>query len=79
MGLFRYILQGAGWELGRSAAREGIDALRDGEHDETSESAPAPVDPREARRRERELRIAAKKRAAQLERELAELKKRAGR
>ena len=79
MSIFRYIVQGVGWELGRTAAREGIEALnKDGNGDDDVET-PAPVDAKEQRKRERAARLEAKRRAADLERQLAELKKKAGR
>lgn len=83
MGFLRYIIQGAGWEIGREAAREGLDAL---EHAADADSAGSDtagadtvVDAGVQRRRERQRRVAEKKRAAELERQLRELKKRAGR
>ena len=83
MGFLRYIIQGAGWEVGRQAAREGMDALAEASEEPSAESgtsaADTVVDPGAARRRERALRIAAKKHRAEIERQLAELKKRAGR
>ena len=76
MGILRYIIQGAGWEVGRQAAREGIDALAEANDESAAETV---TDPGVARRRERALRAAAKKQRAELERQLAEMKKRAGR
>jgi hypothetical protein len=83
MGIFRYIVQGAGWELGRQAAREGIEALEDHVDEQ---QAP---DPREVARREREQRArdaaederrrrAAAQREADIEAQLRALKQRAG-
>ena len=72
MGLFRYIVQGFGWEIGSQAAREGLDTLRednfDGEH--TPIRATAVVDPREQAKLER-------KRRRDIEAQLAALKRRA--
>ncbi len=81
MSLFRYIVQGVGWEIGRSAAREGIDALKEsGETgDERDDEDRATVKTREELRRARAARAAVKKREAELERQLLELKKKAGR
>jgi hypothetical protein len=72
MGLFRYIVQGFGWEIGSQAAREGIDALREEVDDEPAQPvrATAVVDPREhaklerKRRRDIEAQLAALKREA---------------
>jgi alpha-D-ribose 1-methylphosphonate 5-triphosphate synthase subunit PhnG len=73
MGLFRYIVQGFGWEIGSQAAREGIDALRDAldeDHEHAPVRATAVVDPREQaklerkRRRDVEAQLAALKREA---------------
>lgn len=72
MGLFRYIVQGFGWEIGSQAAREGLDALRE-EADEPEHRparATAVADPREhaklerKRRRDIEAQLAALKREA---------------
>jgi hypothetical protein len=72
MGLFRYIVQGFGWEIGSQAAREGIDALREDLDDEPAHPvrATAVADPREhaklerKRRRDIEAQLAALKREA---------------
>jgi hypothetical protein len=71
MGILRYILQGAGWEVGRQAAREGIDALRDQADEDVVEDRDARAERRETRadRRER------KRQAAEIERQLRALKK----
>ncbi len=80
MGLLRYIVQGFGWELGREAAREGIDAVK-------SVREPEPLTPRQQaklakardkqaarERKERDAAIARKQ--AEIEQQLAALKKR---
>jgi hypothetical protein len=79
MSIFRYLLQGAGWEIGRSAAREGIEALSKNADDTQNETEAPEVTAAEERRRARAARVAVKKREAELERQLAELKKKAGR
>lgn len=81
MSLFRFIVQGVGWEIGRSAAREGIDALKESSDtgDERDDEDRATVNAREEQRRARAARAAVKKREAELERQLLELKKKAGR
>ena len=75
MGIFRYIVQGIGWEIGRSAAREGIESLED-----HVDVAP---DPKLERQRDRVARHAQKERERaeaeqrkRVEAELAELKRR---
>jgi len=89
VGLFRYILQGFGWEIGAQAARETVDAVKASERGVPKGSPRArPVsltpwadDERRrrklAKRQERQQRVAAKKRLASLEAELRELKKKA--
>lgn len=87
MGIFRYIVQGFGWEVGSQAAKESLDALRE-------RDAAAPAQAREPSRREQasreraqraqaqraeaERRAAAARREAELEAQLAALKKKAG-
>ncbi len=64
MGLLRYVVQGFGWEIGRQAAKEGIQALSD-------EPAPPPT--------RRELKAARKeeaRREKEIEAELRRLKQR---
>jgi hypothetical protein len=73
MGIFRYIVQGIGWEIGRSAAREGMDAIADAKDDAVTEQP----SPREQRRAERAARLTRKRQAAELERQLQELKRKA--
>jgi hypothetical protein len=77
MGVFRYIVQGFGWEIGREAAREGIDALEQHEQEREPEAPPPSA---------RDLAKLAKARAkdeahrrAEIERQLAQLKKKAER
>ena len=81
MGILRYILQGVGWEIGRQAAREGIDGLRVGaaaRDASTAEAANRPT-PRDDRRAARVARRQHKRQAAELERQLRELKDKARR
>jgi hypothetical protein len=70
MGMLRYILQGIGWEVGRTAAKEGIEHLRE---EEARAKAPpmsaterAKADKRAAKEAQRAKKRAAKdaKRAA---------------
>jgi hypothetical protein len=76
MGIFRYIAQGIGWEVGRQAAREGIDALKE-RPEEARVEKPAESSERETKAaREREKQ--AKKRDKEIEARLKELKKKAG-
>ena len=78
MGLFRYLVQGVGWELGRTAAREGIEAVAE------QESPPqAPPTKRElaaarkeARREAARKHVEAERKHAEIEAELQRLKKR---
>jgi len=71
MGLFRYIVQGFGWEIGSHAAREGIDALN-----QRAEPVEA-IDPRKQAKLERIRRHEEKRRAAEIDAQLAALKRRA--
>jgi hypothetical protein len=85
VGIFRYIVQGFGWEIGSQAAREGIDALKE----QRAAAAPAPskreqkrLDKERAKqaaraRKEHEDLIA--KNQARIEAELRALKKKADR
>lgn len=84
MGIFRYIWQGFGWEIGAQAAREGIDAVKTARETELRLARARPVsltpwavDERRQRKAERRQRVAAKKRRAELERQLRELKRKA--
>ena len=43
MGMLRFILQGIGWEVGRTAAKEGIDHLRE----EEAKAKQPPMSPKE--------------------------------
>ncbi len=72
MGLFRYVLQGFGWEIGAHAAREGIEAL------EQRDEAPAPAPPsrRELAKQAKAKAKAEARKRADIERQLASLKKR---
>jgi hypothetical protein len=87
VGLLRFIVEGFGWEVGRTAAKEALDAARGGEPDEpTTEKARAEAAKaaqraaaENAKRREREAKERAKearRRERELDRELAALKKR---
>lgn len=83
MGIFRYIVQGIGWEIGSQAARGGIDALKE----QRDDAAPPPT-AREQKRLDKErAKQAARaskerddviaKNQARIEAELRELKKKA--
>ncbi len=89
MGLFRYILQGFGWQLGAEAAkaglREGKDAL---DRHEAAQGRPpsrrqlaraARQRAKQEARARKEQAAAAARRQAQIDDELRELKKKAGR
>jgi hypothetical protein len=79
MGLFRYIVQGFGWEIGAQAAREGIDALeKTSQAHETAEPADPPSRRQAARIARAQRKAAERERArkhAQIEDQLRELKK----
>jgi|HubBroStandDraft_6_1064221.scaffolds.fasta_scaffold208833_2 hypothetical protein len=75
MGLFRYIVQGFGWEIGSQAAREGLDALK--QSAEPAEVDAETIDPRTRAKLERIRRHEEKRRAAQIDAQLAALKRRA--
>lgn len=80
MGILRYILQGVGWEIGRQAAREGLDELRDGAAARDASAPPAAArTPRNDRRAARVARRQRKRQAAELERQLRDLKEKARR
>ena len=75
MSLVRWVLQGFGWEIGRTAAKEAIESVRE-------EPAPESAADRERRLREAEKRAKkaekerakeAKRRDKEIDRELAEL------
>lgn len=84
MGLFRYVVQGFGWEVGSEAARETIRAARDAaaDADERERQAALPPTKRELALLEKERsRVAAERvrtierKKAEIEAELARLKK----
>jgi hypothetical protein len=82
MGLFRYIVQGFGWEIGAQAAREGIAELR---RSDTAEAQSPRQAARLAKKQAKEQARARKRRdaevarkRAEIEAQLAALKKRAG-
>lgn len=79
MGLFRFIVQGVGWELGRTAAREGIAAVAE---EESPNPTPAPPTKRElaaarqeARREAARKQVEAERKQAEIEAELQRLKR----
>jgi hypothetical protein len=76
MGILRYIVQGIGWEVGRTAAREGIEALEN--HEDPADPATEAPQPSasELRRAEREREREAKRRRSEIEEQLAEMKRR---
>jgi len=79
MGLFRYIVQGFGWEIGREAAREGIDALKQQpEPEQLTEKEKQKLLAEAAKqaaqeKKEREAAVARKQ--AEIDKQLAEMKK----
>jgi hypothetical protein len=83
MGLFRYLVQGFGWEIGATAAREGIEAVKNRRDDEDDdEQAALPPTKRELAAVEKEKRKAdadrikaVERKKAEIEAELARLKK----
>jgi len=79
MSILRYLIQGFGWEVGRTAARGTIDELK-GRLDEAKRGdeagqEPAPPSPREARKLEAARRREAARQRAAIEAELRRLKK----
>ncbi len=78
MGLFRYLVQGAGWELGRRAAREGVDAVVEQESPSPLEAPPTERElkaaRKEARRAAARAQVEAERKQAEIECELARLK-----
>ncbi len=72
MSLFRYLVQGFGWEIGRTAAREGIDALNKPREDD-DEQAALPPTKKELARLEKEKRAADAERIKAVERKKAEI------
>ena len=82
MGIFRYIVQGIGWEIGSQAAREGIDALKE-QNDapadkpltEREQKKLAKAREQEAARARAEKAAAVARREAAIEAQLQELKK----
>ena len=86
VGILRYIVQGFGWEVGSQVAREGIQTLkeRSAEHDAQpmTERQAAKLARKQAKQeaRERKAREAAvARKRAEIEAQLAELKRRSGR
>lgn len=72
MGLFRFIVQGVGWEIGRSAAREGIESLNK-RGDEDDEQAALPPTKKELAALEKQRRLAEAERIKTIERKQAEI------
>ena len=69
MGILRYVVQGFGWEVGRAAAKESMEAIA-----EEAPPVPAPTK-RELVAAEKERRKAEAARKAKIEAELQRLKK----
>ncbi len=80
MGLLRYIVQGFGWELGREAAREGIDAVKSVREPEPltrrQQAKLAKARDKQAARERKERDAAIARKQAEIEQQLAALKKR---
>lgn len=78
MGLLRYLVQGFGWELGRQAAREGLETVA--AQPGAPEPPPTPRELRAARREARKAaaraQVEAERKRAEIETELVRLKKR---
>lgn len=76
MGMLRYILQGIGWEVGRSAAKEGIEHLR--EEEDRAKAPPMSAKERaKAEKRAAKEAVRAKKRAEKDARRAAKAKAKA--
>lgn len=83
MGIFRYIVQGFGWEIGSQAAREGIDALKQQQDapvekplTEREQKQLAKAQAQEVERARKEKAAAIARKQAEIEAQLQELKKR---
>jgi len=80
MGLFRYLVQGFGWELGRQAAREGIEAVAEQESPSPISAPPTKRELKaarqEARREAARQHVEAERKRAAIEAELQRLKRR---
>jgi hypothetical protein len=90
VGILRYIVQGFGWEVGSQVAREGIQTLKQRADEQAAAAQAEQLSPRQAaklarkqakqearERKEREAAVARKR--AEIEAQLAELKRRSGR
>jgi hypothetical protein len=79
MGLFRFLVQGFGWELGRQAAREGIDAVAEQESPNPIQAPPTRREleaaRKEARREAARKQVEAERKQSEIEAELQRLKK----
>jgi hypothetical protein len=81
MGLFRYLVQGFGWELGATAAREGIKTVAEQESpNPILDHAPPTAREleaarKEARREAARKQVEAERKQAEIEAELQRLKK----
>ncbi len=79
MGLFRYVVQGFGWELGRTAAREGIEAVADQESpspilaSQARQTHHAPPTKRELKAARKEARREAARKQVEVERKRSEI------
>jgi hypothetical protein len=79
MGLFRYLVQGVGWELGRTAAREGLEAVAEQESPNPIQAPPTKRElaaaRKDARREAARKQVEAEQKQAAIEAELQRLKK----
>ena len=80
MGLFRYLVQGFGWELGATAAREGIKTVAEQESPNPIPQAPPTARElkaarKEARHEAARKQVEAERKQAEIEAELQRLKK----
>lgn len=73
MGILRYVVQGFGWEVGRQAAKESIDALAQQQNDEAT-AAPPPTK-RDLKKLEAARKKEEARKKAEIEAELRRLKK----
>lgn len=74
MGILRFVVQGFGWEVGRRAASETIDAVNRPSEASAEDAKAPPPSPRELARRERARKKDEARRRAEIEAELQRLK-----
>jgi hypothetical protein len=89
VGIFKYIVQGVGWEIGSQAARRGIESLEQQQAEQQAEQQARDQQPpskrelraaaKQAARDRKEREAAIKRNQARIEDELRALKKKADR